>query len=73
MILDKIYIYILDKICSQEMCQIIYLKIIFILNFSIEGNIEVSSLLISISTRHEHYITEWMITLIANHGRAVLR
>ena len=55
------------------MCQIIYLKIIFILNFSFEGNIEVASLLISISTRHEHYITEWMITLIANHGRAVLR
>ena len=60
-------------LCSQEMCQIIYLKIIFILNFSFEGNNEVASLLISISTRHEYYITEWMITLIANHERAVVR
>ena len=55
------------------MCQIIYLKIIFILNFSFEGNNEVASLLISISTRHEYYITEWMNTLIANHERAVVR
>ena len=56
------------------MCQIIYLKIIFILNFSFEGNNEVASLLISISEiRHEYYITEWMNTLIANHERAVVR